>query len=275
MKSIERFLYDAIIGRIRNDHENTDSYISDIDISTKLRAGRIMRLRQCISNPSLLSSVLNEDITDGGDLFDDSLVSLISQYAQNEVPAKIDALIALVDKLVEQNQKILVWTNFKGTIRLICKELKKAGFICDSIDGDLALTSEDEIDIWNTREGKITRFLDPNSNVQVLVATLASCSESMSLHTNCSHAIYYDISYNCAEFLQSRDRIHRVGGSEDKISYYHFLEYENTIDQDIRNNLDSKENRMMAVIENDYEVVDGIDYPPMDDIIYNSITQND
>ncbi len=49
----------------------------------------------------------------------------------------------------------------------------------------------------------------------------------------CSHAIYYDLSYNCAQYLQSLDRIHRVGGSERVVAHYEFLQSAGTIDEDI------------------------------------------
>jgi hypothetical protein len=86
------------------------------------------------------------------------------------------------------------------------------------------------------------------------VANPSVCGESISLHKTCFHAIYYDLSYNCAQYLQSLDRIHRVGGSEINQSHYHFLQYENTIDQDIKDNLDRKAKKMYDIIEEDYNI---------------------
>ena len=60
-----------------------------------------------------------------------------------------------------------------------------------------------------------------------------ACSESISLHKACHNAVYYDMNYNTSEFLQSLDRIHRVGGSEKNPVFYHFLQYENSIDAKI------------------------------------------
>ena len=74
------------------------------------------------------------------------------------------------------------------------------------------------------------------------------------MHKTCFHAIYYDLSYNCAQYLQSLDRIHRVGGSEKRRAHYHFLQYENTIDTDIKQNLDLKATKMYKVIEQDYNM---------------------
>jgi SNF2 family DNA or RNA helicase len=90
--------------------------------------------------------------------------------------------------------------------------------------------------------------------VDVLVANPAACAESISLHKTCSHAIYYDLSYNCAQYLQSLDRIHRVGGSENKVAHYHFLQYADTIDADILANLRKKSQNMSAIIDQDYPI---------------------
>lgn len=105
-----------------------------------------------------------------------------------------------------------------------------------------------------TREEIIRQFVDPYSGVDVLVANPAACAESISLHKTCSHAIYYDMSYNCAQYLQSLDRIHRVGGSEEKPSHYHFLQYEDSIDEDILANVERKALLMRAVIDKDYPI---------------------
>ena len=110
------------------------------------------------------------------------------------------------------------------------------------------------MDEEETREKIRNEFMELGSGLDVLVANPAACGESISLHKTCYHAIYYDLSYNCAQYLQSLDRIHRVGGSEVNQANYHFLQYENTIDQDILWNLDKKASRMYELIEEDYNI---------------------
>ena len=83
-----------------------------------------------------------------------------------------------------------------------------------------------------------------SSNLKVLIANPAACSESISLHKVCQEAIYYDLSYNGAHYIQSLDRIHRVGGSENKISNYHFLQYDQSHEYSILDNLILKKLRM-------------------------------
>ena len=105
-----------------------------------------------------------------------------------------------------------------------------------------------------TREQIIREFVAPRSGIDVLVANPAACAESISLHKTCSHAIYYDMSYNCAQYLQSLDRIHRVGGSEHKAAHYYFLQYEDTVDRDILANVQRKAQNMSAIIDQDYAI---------------------
>ena len=105
-----------------------------------------------------------------------------------------------------------------------------------------------------TREAIIREFTDSSADVNVLVANPAACAESISLHKACAHAIYYDLSYNCAQYLQSLDRIHRVGGSEHRRAHYYFLQYEDTIDSDILANVQAKAERMNRIIDRDYAV---------------------
>ena len=55
-----------------------------------------------------------------------------------------------------------------------------------------------------------------------------------------------------SQFLHAR--IHRVGGSETNQANYYFLQYENSVDQDILNNVRQKAQRMNDIIEKDYEI---------------------
>jgi len=96
--------------------------------------------------------------------------------------------------------------------------------------------------------------VDEASGLDILIANPAACAESISLHKNCHNAIYYDLSYNSGQYLQSLDRIHRVGGSENIGANYYFLHYENTIDSDILVNLNRKANKMYEIIEGDYNI---------------------
>ena len=250
MNTLERLIYNAIINKIRDFA--IEDYLKNIQLVNKLRRGRMIRLRQCISNAQLLSSAVedyDEDII--GDNID--LNSLIIRYDENEVPAKLSKLMELVSGFQNRKEKVVIWSNFLGTISLIENALKQNGFACKKIIGETPVENSSMTE-EETREKIRLEFVDSKSGLDILIANPAACAESISLHKSCSHAIYYDLSYNCAQYLQSLDRIHRVGGSEEKCSHYHYLQYQNTIDSDILQNLNRKAEKMYEIIEGDYSI---------------------
>jgi hypothetical protein len=110
----------------------------------------------------------------------------------------------------------------------------------DYIHGGVEAGSEEEE--W-TRESKVARFhKDPNA--MVLVANPAACSEGISLHTVCHHALYLDRNYNAAQFLQSADRIHRLGLSPTQKTFIEFVFSPGTIDDSINRRLSFKIEQM-------------------------------
>ncbi len=247
----ERRVHDAILDRVRA--LSMDDYLRDIDLVERLRRGRMTRLRQTVSYAKLLGTAVleyNENLTEG----DLSLADVIRHYDDLEVPGKIKTLLVLLAELRSQGErKVVVWSNFIGTLKLIQQQLEAKGYGVGLIYGETP-TESTPLHDEQTREEIIAAFIDPASDVDILVANPAACAESISLHKTCSHAVYYDLSYNCAQYLQSLDRIHRVGGSENKIAHYHFLQYDWTVDQDLLANVQAKAQRMSAIIDQDYPV---------------------
>ncbi|MCI5149827.1 MAG: hypothetical protein D3916_10660 [Candidatus Electrothrix sp. MAN1_4] len=145
---------------------------------------------------------------------------------------------------------------FVGTLELINSHFSKLGLRSELIYGKTPVKkrTSKEVSEELTREEIRDIFVNPESGLDILIANPAACSESISLHKTCFHAIYYDLSYNCAQYLQSLDRIHRVGGSEMNSANYYFLQYESSIDQDIKRNLDLKAQKMYTIVEQDYEI---------------------
>ena len=110
---------------------------------------------------------------------------------------------------------------------------------------DVIFDPNDEL----TRERTLEKFRSVNPSV--LIATPQCIGESISLHKHCHKAIYYDRDYNCGLFIQSKDRIHRVGLTKDDITEYIFLVSKDTVDEKIAEKLTEKENRMITMLESD------------------------
>ena len=61
-----------------------------------------------------------------------------------------------------------------------------------------------------TRESELGRFRS-ESDCLVLLANPAALGEGVSLHETCNDAIYLERTFNAGQYLQSLDRIHRLG----------------------------------------------------------------
>ena len=251
MNKYEQIIYDAIEKKIRG--YAMDDYLQNIDFITKLKKGRMIRLRQSVSYLQLLNKAIddyNEEILEN----EKDLRYIIRDYDRLELPSKFEYLKQKVQELQKANEKVVIWTNFVGTIEKLEKYFTaELGMYCRSIYGKTPI-EETSIPDELTREEIRDEFVDKNSGLDILIANPAACAESISLHKTCHNAIYYDLTYNCAQYLQSLDRIHRVGGSEKIEANYYFLQYANSIDQDILNNLRKKAERMSKIIDQDYEI---------------------
>ena len=250
MNQYERLLYDAVEKKIKKYAK--EEFLQNIELVLKLRRGRMIRLRQCLSYAKLLSSAIDyykEDIFEGNNY----LENIIYNYDKLEIPAKINYLINFIKELEKTKKKVVIWAYFIGSLKLIEKKIIELGFNCKKIIGETPV-ERTSIEEEETREKIIKEFIDKKSGLNILLANPAACAESISLHKTCSNAIYYDLSYNCAQYLQSLDRIHRVGGSEKKSAHYYFLQYDKSIDSDILDNLKAKAKKMYDIIEEDYSI---------------------
>jgi SNF2 family DNA or RNA helicase len=178
---------------------------------------------------------------------------MLRHYDDLEIPGKIDALLRLVRDLRRAAHKIVVWSNFVRSLKLIVHHLRQLGCHVGLIYGETPFEDTD-VEEERSREKIIRDFTLPTGDIDVLVANPAACAESVSLHKACSHAVYYDLSYNCAQYLQSLDRIHRVGGSENRAAHYFMLQYADTLEEDILANVHAKAENMHAIIDQEYVI---------------------
>jgi len=242
MNPIENKIHEAILSKIKY-YSNSD-YEKNIDLINKIYRARLIRLRQVCSYVGNLITAIPSEIKPGEEqLIDQSdIKNLIASYENYEKPAKLSELLSIVKKLSEEKKKVLIWSTHLLTIDLIMKELLENGLNVKKITGKTEL---------DERETIKNEFNDFDSPLDAIVAIPQACSESISLHKACHDAVYYDLNYNTAEFLQSLDRIHRVGGSEDFPVNYYFLHYENSIESKIYERVFQKANQQMKVIDKD------------------------
>ncbi len=246
MNREEQFVYDAITLKIRSSSKF--DYTKNATVLMRLRRARILRLRQCSAYVPLLTKPIEgcDDIS----IQTSDLYETIRDYDRKETPAKFEALKKLVTRMCLNNEKVVIWCNFIGTLKFIQKRLDELGMISELLYGETPI-EQVSVSQNQTREQIINRFKDTGSGLDILIANPGACAESISLHKTCHNAVYYDLSYNCAQYLQSLDRIHRVGGSETQEAHYYFLQNQNAIDQDVMDNIFKKAQKMFALLDDE------------------------
>jgi hypothetical protein len=164
-----------------------------------LKARRsVMRLLQLSVNPSqALSAMANDDFQIASGIADTVI--------EEGHSAKLLAVMDHARALAKSSEKVVIWTIFTDTIRSLASALADLNPVV--LHGGVPSGSDLDPD---TREGRIRRFhLD--SSCSALIANPAAAGEGISLHTVCHNAIYADRSYVSTHYLQSIDRIHRLG----------------------------------------------------------------
>ncbi len=153
-----------------------------------------------------------------------------------------------VRTLVADGQKVVVWAPFVSTIERLTSRFEDLGAMM--IHGGVPAGDDADDD---TREGIIRRF-HSDSRRMVLVANPAAGGEGISLHQVCHNAVYIGRTYNAAHYLQSRDRIHRLGLSADTTTRVTIVEHTapnrvGSIDLSVRRRLQAKVAAMSAVLD--------------------------
>ena len=254
MNPIQRRIYDAIEKRyIPEIADNKDSMFKKA-----LVRARMIRLMQAATNPELLKQPLSDFALEEGlnlaNIGEDlSFISQIQNYGRDEIPAKYEYARELIDRIIDNNGKVIVWACFIKTIESFSNYLRSFGINNRVLYGATpvatdGMTPEDE-DYELTREAIINEFHDPFSSFRVIIANPFAVAESISLHKACHNAIYLERSFNCAHFIQSKDRIHRYGLPKDTETNYFYIVSENSIDEVVDERLKRKEERLLDIIE--------------------------
>ena len=158
----------------------------------------VMRLLQLSSNPLLALRSITSDITGINS-------GLVDQVVEDGPSPKMLAVASKARELAQHGRKSVIWTIFTDTIEQMMLLLADLNPV--SLYG--AVPSGNPSDP-STREGRLQRF-HRDDDCMVMVANPAAAGEGISLHTVCHEAIYLDRSYVSTHFLQSIDRIHRLG----------------------------------------------------------------
>ena len=136
---------------------------------------------------------------------------------------------------------MLIWTIFTENAKYLKRELKKLGIKSEYLIGMVEPAQ---------REVIVNDFNNLESQLKVVIANPFTVGESVSLHHGCNYAIYLERDYNCSNFVQSKDRIHRVGSKFSEVNYEYLIS-KGTIDEVISKRLQHKVARMSELVDDD------------------------
>lgn len=234
-----------------------DRYAGAFEVSMADRAnfasmGDItMYLLEAATNPQLLTagSAADDvmsfrhpplDVPPGSRLWD-----LLQEYNQYETPAKFRQLAEMIEANAAKGLKTLVWSNFVRNLQALERMLAiyRPALIYGGIPSVFA-----DPRAPRTREGELARFRS-EPGCSVLLANPAAMSEGVSLHQVCHDAIYLDRTFNAGQYLQSIDRIHRLGLKAGQQTRITFLLTSGTIDEVIDSRIREKAARLGEMLD--------------------------
>ncbi len=165
------------------------------------------------------------------------LEELMRDLPSYEMSPKFAEVAAIVHANAARNRKTLVWSTFVRNLTTMRRLLSAY---------NPALVHGGTTD----REDEIARFVgDPSC--RVLLSNPATLGEGISLHHVCHDAVYVDRDFAAGRFLQSLDRIHRLGLPPDTVTNITILVSDATIDEVVEGRLAAKLTFMGSVLDDE------------------------
>ena len=225
----------------------------DRNLLSQWRKARIVRLLQAASNPALLSSA-DDMPRDPRAAFDVSeLTSLVGDFRDGTIrAAKIEWATQKARDLIAAGNKVLIWTWWISNIHLLADILQEYNPLL--LYGQIK-PYEDLDDPYEVSRERNIRDFKLRSDRPLLIANPAACAESISLHQVCHHAIYVDRTYNCGQFLQSLNRIHRIDLPEGVETEYWIPILECAIERSVDRRLQQRQRTMFEFLGDDAPVL--------------------
>jgi SWI/SNF-related matrix-associated actin-dependent regulator 1 of chromatin subfamily A len=148
---------------------------------------------------------------------------------------KVKHTIEIVENIIEQGKKVIIFTNFTETLQLIHNHFGKQSVY---LDGSCSKPK---------RQHAIDEFQD-NDKIKVFVGNLKAAGVGITL-TAAEVVIMNDLSFVPAEHAQAEDRAYRYGQKNNVLVYYPL--FENTIEGAIYNILNHKKKIINTVMGDD------------------------
>jgi SNF2 family DNA or RNA helicase len=137
---------------------------------------------------------------------------------------KIPYTCELIDKFIEQDKKVIVFTNFTASLDMLHEKYKK-----NSVTLDGRMSKE-------RRQESVDKFQE-NSKTKIFISNIKAGGVGITL-TAAETVIMNDLSFVPADHSQAEDRAYRYGQKNSVLVYYPV--FENTIEMQVYNILQKK-----------------------------------
>ena len=236
LPTIHREIYDALVGQY-----SARASISQNDFDSLGKV--IVYLLMAAISPALLAAgttkyePLSYQVPPLSPLDGSPLWDMMRDLPSYEFSPKYLETLAIVAGNAAAGRKTLVWSTFirsASSLKEILKEYAPA-----LVHGG----TEDRAD-------QIEKFRsDPDC--MVLISNPATLGEGISLHHDCHDAVFVDRDFAAGRFLQSLDRIHRLGLSPDTETRITVLNSARTIDEVVSQRLETKLRFMGEILDDE------------------------
>ncbi len=211
-------LYNKLREELRIEVQDLDGNIIIDEAQNILK--KLLRLMQIASNPFLIDK------------------------SYNETPAKFILLDKLIKDIIEENEKVIIWTSFVENIYILKNRLIQYKPLI--IHGKIPV--KDRMDA--------VKAFQESDKYMLMIANPSAAREGLTL-TRANNAIYLDRNFNLVDYLQSQDRIHRISQTK-KCTIYKILA-QNTIDEYIDKVVDVK-GEIAGYVQGDFDTLDDKSY---------------
>lgn len=234
MPPLHREIYDAMVGRFT---ARAEAGRSDFQALGKA----VLRLLMAATSPALLVEgatryePLSLQVPPLAVPEDDPLLALLRKLSSYEMPPKYQEALGIVAANAAGGRKTLVWASFVRSITTLEKLFKR--YQPAVVHGGT-----------QDRDEQLQRFRE-DPDCAVLLSNPATLGEGISLHQVCHDAVYIDRDFQAGRFLQSLDRIHRLGLPQDTVTRITVLASEGTADEVVAMRLSEKLDFMGRILD--------------------------
>ena len=137
---------------------------------------------------------------------------------------KVEHTCELIDKVLEQGKKVIVFTNFTMSLDMLHEKYKKKSVVLDGRMSKIA------------RQESVDRFQNEDK-VRIFIGNIKAAGVGITL-TAADTVIMNDLSFVPADHSQAEDRAYRYGQKNSVLVYYPV--FENTIEMTVYNILQKK-----------------------------------